>query len=65
MSDDLKDLLTDMLQLDPSARLTMDEIIGHPWVQGPVPTQEEVQAEFMARKGEKDKTNQNIGTNTN
>ena len=50
MSDDLKELLGDMLQLDPTARLTMDEIIAHPWVQGPVPTDEDVYKEMIIRK---------------
>lgn len=49
-SDDLKELLADMLQLDPSARLTIDEIIAHPWVQGTVPTHEQVFREMTARK---------------
>jgi serine/threonine protein kinase len=34
MSDDLKDLITGMLQLNPDARYTLDEILIHPWVQG-------------------------------
>ena len=32
MSDDLKDLLTGMLQLDAGARYTIDEIFAHPWL---------------------------------
>jgi len=32
LSDDLKDLLTGMLQLDPTARFTLDELLAHPWV---------------------------------
>jgi len=32
VSDDLKDLLTGMMQLDPSARLSLEEIFAHPWV---------------------------------
>lgn len=50
VSDDLKDLLTGMMQLDPSARYSLDEIFGHPWMQGPVPTHEEIQREFILRK---------------
>lgn len=34
LSEELKDLLIGMLQLDPSARLTMDEILTHPWMEG-------------------------------
>ena len=39
LSDDLKDLLINMLQEDPSSRLTPEEIFAHPWVNGPVPTE--------------------------
>lgn len=49
ISDELKDLLTGMLQLDPSARFTMDEIFAHEWMQGPVPTAEEIRKEFAIR----------------
>ena len=31
-SNDFKDLITGLLQLNPEARLTHDEIIAHPWV---------------------------------
>ena len=65
MSDDLKELLGDMLQLDPSARLTMDEIIAHPWVQGDVPTQEEVFTEMTTRKLGHESDHLVKNTNTN
>jgi len=32
MSEDLKDLIVSMLQLDPAHRPTMSEIIAHPWM---------------------------------
>ena len=38
LSDELKDLLVNMMQLDPSARPTLDEVLTHPWFDGPVPT---------------------------
>lgn len=63
LSEDLKDLLTGMFQLEATARFTLDEILAHPWVQGPVPTAEEVSKEFHLRS----KTNQSIknkGTKT-
>ena len=31
ISDKLKDLITNMLQKDPSKRLTIDEVLEHPW----------------------------------
>jgi serine/threonine protein kinase len=40
LSEDLKDLITGMFQLNPQARYTLEEIKGHPWVQGPTPTTE-------------------------
>jgi serine/threonine protein kinase len=54
LSEDLKDLLTGMIQLDPSARYTIDEVLAHPWMQGPVPTHEQIKKEFIVRS----KTNQ-------
>lgn len=38
-----------MLAFDPTQRLSLAEIMHHPWVQGPLPTQEEVKAEFFQR----------------
>lgn len=67
MSEDLKDLLTEMMQLDPSARLTLDEVYGHPWTQGPVPTHEEIKKEFALRRKLLNSTtvNQSLGQTTN
>jgi len=38
-----------MLQVIPSQRLTMADIVGHPWMQGNMATEEEVNAEFNGR----------------
>jgi len=38
-----------MLQLDPSHRPSITEVMAHPWMQGETPTKEEVQAEFAQR----------------
>lgn len=39
-----------MLALDPTQRLSIAEIKAHPWFNGPVAAQEEVQAELSGRK---------------
>ena len=59
ISEDLKDLLTGMFQLDPSARYTLDEILAHPWMQGPTPTHEQIQKEFVIRKKANDSAKAN------
>lgn len=48
-SEDFKDLVQGMLQLDPSHRPSINEVLSHPWMQGPMPTQEEVVQEFTKR----------------
>lgn len=46
-SEEFIDLMTNMLAYDPSARLSIAEIIGHPWMQmGPMATHEQVVADF-------------------
>ena len=42
-SDDFKDLITSMLQFDPSKRLSMAQVKAHPWYNGDVATIEEIQ----------------------
>lgn len=42
-------MLTCMFQLIPSQRLTMADVVGHPWMKGTIATPEEVQAEFRGR----------------
>jgi len=64
MSEDLKDLITGMIQLDPSARYTMDEILTHPWMQGPVPTHEQIVKEFGLRKKNNDLAKKQVGGHT-
>jgi serine/threonine protein kinase len=35
-SEEFKDLITNMLQPDPAARLSLADCIGHAWMKGPV-----------------------------
>jgi serine/threonine protein kinase len=65
MSEDLKDLLTGMMQLDPSARYTMDEILAHPWMQGELPSREDICKEFTLRKKTNDILKQQKGNRGN
>ena len=48
-SDDFKDLVQSMLQLDAAHRPSMSEVMNHPWMLGPVPTPEQVYQEFEKR----------------
>lgn len=48
-SDSFKDLIQSMLQLEPNHRPTISEILGHEWMQGPVPSEKQVQEEFTRR----------------
>jgi len=48
-TEDFKDLISNMLQLDPVARLSLVDCVGHKWMQGPMATQKNVQAEFAQR----------------
>ena len=38
-----------MFALDPAARPTIEEILGHPWMLGDVPTYDEIVSEFTNR----------------
>ena len=49
-SEEFRNLITSMLQFDPAHRLTMADVKAHPWLQGPVPTLEQIQIEFAQRK---------------
>jgi len=39
-----------MLAFDPKDRLTLEEVLEHPWMQGKMATQEEISEEFAIRK---------------
>lgn len=56
-SEDFKNLITAMLQFDPTHRLTMAELKAHPWYNGPVSQLEEIQNEFKLRKAKIDAEN--------
>lgn len=43
------EMVQQMLVLDTSKRLTIDQVLEHPWMQGPVPSHEEITAEFAKR----------------
>lgn len=45
-SDDFKDFIEVMLQENPKARLTMVDLMGHPWMQGPTATKAEFKSEY-------------------
>jgi len=49
-SEEFRNLITAMLQFDPSHRLSLAEIKAHPWYNGPIATLEEIQQEFALRK---------------
>ena len=49
-SKSFKDLLTKMLAFQPDKRLSLEEILEHPWFQGEVPSKEDIIADFTARK---------------
>lgn len=51
-SKELKELLTCMLQVEPSHRPSMAEIMAHDWMQGETPTIEEIKASFFEREKE-------------
>jgi serine/threonine protein kinase len=57
-SEEFKNLITSMLQFDPSHRLSMAEVKAHPWLNGPVVTLEDIQQEFAQRKGKIDADNE-------
>jgi len=48
-SEEFKDLIQSMLQNDPQHRPSLSEVLGHAWLKGEVPTEEERVAEFVAR----------------
>lgn len=49
-SDSFKDLMTNMLQTMANQRLSITDIVGHPWMMGgPIASSDEVKAEFATR----------------
>lgn len=57
-SEEFKNLITSMLQFDPSHRLSMAEVKAHPWFNGPVASLDDIQQEFAQRKGKIDADNE-------
>lgn len=49
-SQEFQHLIQSMLQLDPAQRPTILEIMNHPWMKGPTPTEEQVYQEFEKRQ---------------
>ena len=48
-NDDFRDLISSMLQESAKTRLSVADILGHPWMQGPMATEEEICASFALR----------------
>jgi len=48
-SEDFKDLVTNMLQHSPNMRLGLVDIVGHPWMQGEIASDQEIHEEFVQR----------------
>lgn len=48
-SDELKDLIQSMLQLDPLLRPSINEVLQHPWMKGDMPEPHQVNLEFTKR----------------
>jgi len=48
-SPEFKELITSMLQLEPGLRPSSMEIMGHPWTQGQVPSEQEITQRFANR----------------
>lgn len=49
-SEEFKDFINSMFYYDASVRLTVPEILTHPWFNGPTISQEELRQEFLNRK---------------
>ena len=48
-TEEFKNLIESMLFLEPSQRATVADVMSHPWMQGPMPTKEQVVEEFERR----------------
>lgn len=49
-SPEFKNFFEQMMTLNPGQRPTMEQVMAHPWMQGAVPTKEEITSEFRGRK---------------
>jgi len=49
-SESFQDLITNMLQLNPCHRLSLADVVGHEWMQGPIADASSVRAEFAQRQ---------------
>lgn len=49
-SPEFMDLINGMLQYEPIHRPSLAEIKCHPWLQGPIATEQEIKEEFLKRK---------------
>ena len=50
LSTEFKILVTSMLEFSNKKRLCIADIIGHPWMQGEMATEDEIRAEFKLRE---------------
>ena len=48
-SDEFKSFFNSMVQPDPACRPSILELLAHPWMKGPVPTDGEVRSELQFR----------------
>ena len=48
LSDEFVNLITGMLQFNPASRPSMADVLGHPWMRGEVPSDEEFKARFRS-----------------
>lgn len=49
-SEEFKNLITSMLQFDPTQRISLAEVKAHPWYNGPTASMDEIREEFARRK---------------
>jgi serine/threonine protein kinase len=49
-SEDFRNLITAILQFDPTHRPSLAEVKAHPWYNGPICALDEISGEFAARK---------------
>jgi serine/threonine protein kinase len=49
-SQEFVDIVTRMLAFDPLHRLTLQQVMDHAWMKGPMPTTAEVLTDFKNRK---------------